>query len=192
MNVKGGTRGVLAGNLKRRLDSQVLANIVIGEPGDGDVTVSCTIQGLSSVLNVFAGVSAVLMEDGGNGVPIAAEDWPANAGTLQIIPQTNFGDRPRGKLRPVFQDPTATDNENHPLPQDLPFSWNFPGECDEAVVEVVLNKAAWVGYGVGGIQIQLQVMVEYFGPWWDVEAVQLAMGQVSLSPPGKIERLFSS
>lgn len=191
MNIKGGTRGVLKGNLKRRLDSMTLANITLGEPGEGNVTVSPLITGLSSVLNVFVGVSAILIDDDGNRTPLPAASWPANAGTIQITPQTNFSDRPKGLLRPVFQDPTAAANENNPLPQDLPFSWNFPGECDEAVLDIVLNKGAWLGFGRGGIQIQLQVMIEYFGPWWDVEAIELAMGQVSM-PAVKAVEIFSS
>lgn len=191
MNEQGGTRAVLKGNLKRRLVSCTIANVAFGEPGAGLVTVSPVLRGLSSVLKCFAGVGALLIDDDGETSALRATQWPVGAGTLQMTPQSNFDDRPKQLFREVFQDPTFNDNDNHPLPMALPFSWNFPGEADEAVFDIVLDKAAWVGFGRGGIQINLQVMVEYFGPWWDVTAIELALGQVQLSPP-KALQLFAS
>jgi hypothetical protein len=97
------------------------------------------------------------------------------------------------QFRPVFQDPTNGTNTNAPQPQALPFSWNFPGECDEAVVVLSFDSAAWDGFdfqGADEVQIVLQVMVEYNGQWWDADAFKLAMGQVQVTPPGSPVEFF--
>ncbi len=192
MNEMGGTNAILIGNLKRRLVSTTLAFVQIAEGvNTGNVTVSATIRGLCKALDVFAGIGGFEKDAGGNLVPLPASAWPAAAGTMQITPQGNFPDRPKTLFRPLFQDPTIADNANHPLAQALPFSWNFPGECDEAVVDVVFNQAAWANFGINA-QIDLQVMVEYVAPWWDATAVKLAMGQVQVTPPGKALTIFST
>ena len=190
MNIAGGTNGVLKGNLKAREVSANVARISPGESGEGNVTVSCTLKGLSSVLNVFVGVGGYQEDSFGNMVALPPSLFPATAGTIQITPQSNFPDRPLVQFRPIFQDPSQPSNENHPLPQALPYSINFPGECDEAVIDIVLNQAAWDGTGITG-GITIQVMVEYVGPWWDAQAVVLAIGQVSLTPPGNAVELLS-
>jgi hypothetical protein len=183
MNETGGTQGVFKGNLKRRLCSCVIAQVSPGEVGSGPFTVTALLRGLSSVLNVFVGVGGYQMTDDDNIVPIPPSVWPAGAGTIQMIPQSNFPDGgAKCQFRPVFQDPTFSDNANHPLPQELPFSWNFPGEADEAVIEITIDRDVFQGTGLS-FSIELQVMVEYFGPWWDAEAFKLAMGQVSITPP---------
>lgn len=183
MNEMGGTRGPLKGNLKRRLVSATIATISPGENPGGSKTVTAVIEGLSSVLTVFMGVGAFTIDTDGNTYPLPAALWPAAPGSVQMTPQTNFPDRGKIPFRPVFQDPTAIDNANHPLPMVLPFSWNFPGESDEGVIEIILNIAAWAASGKVAA-IVLQCMVEYTGAWWDYTAVQQALGQVTISVPG--------
>ena len=190
MNEKGGTASVLKGNLKQRLLSLPIAFVRPEAGVGGSHTVRAVVRGLSSVLKVFVGCSAYRVDLNGTMQPLDPGAMPAGAGTMQIIPQSNFGDSPKLQFRPVFQDPTAVDHLNHPLPQAIPFSWNFLGECDEAIIEVVLDGNAWSESNLT-VKIVLQVMVEYFGPWWDAEAYRLAMGQVQLSPPGSL-LLFSS
>jgi hypothetical protein len=191
VNETGGTNSVLKGNLKKRLVTMTIANVSPSGENPGTVNVQAVIKGLSSVLNIFAGVGACTVDSQGNLTPLPAASWPAGAGTMQITPQTFFGDRGKLEFRPVFQDPTAVDHLNHPLPQALPFSWNFPGECDEAVIDIVLDSAAWAGTGVH-VQINLQVMAEYFGPWWDAKAYVEAMGQVQCAAPNNQPLAFSS
>lgn len=191
MNETGGTRATLIGNLKRRLASFPLARIQNGEGVTvGNVTQSCIIRGLSSVLRVFVGVGAYTRDNVGNQLPFPASSWPANAGTMQITPQSFFQDRGKVPFRPVFQDPTAVDHLNHPLPQALPFSWNFRGECDEAIVDVVFNQAAWAGTAALLFPV-LQVMVEWDGSWWDIDAMNLAFSQVQVNGPS-IELVINS
>ncbi len=186
MNEAGGTHGVRTGNLKRRLVSATLARTSLSaEPGVGDRTFTAVVRGLAGVLDVWIGVGGYQVDDDTNGNGLPAALWPAAAGTIQITPQSNFPDRPKIPFRPVFQNPTSlTPHSNDPLPQQLPYSYNMPGECDEAIVTVVLAQAAWVGSGLGDVRIDLQVMVEYNGAWWDAEAIELALGQVQLSAPG--------
>ena len=190
MNESGGTRGVLKGNLKRRLVSASLAFTNVAVETSGLVTLRSVITGLCDVLNVFVGIGAFQVDDDGNEVALPAALWPAGGGTMQIIPQTNFPDRGKVLLRPVFQNPASlTPHDNDPLPQALPFSWNFPGECDEAVIETILDTGVWEGTDatLGKVAIVLQVMVEYNGYWWDAEAINLALGQVQLAPATAIQ-----
>jgi hypothetical protein len=183
MNEMGGTNAPLKGNLKRRLVTTTIAAISPGENPGGTKTVSAVLRGLSKVLDVAVGVGAFTVDAQGNTRPLFAAAWPAGAGTIQITPQGNFPDRGKVPFRPIFQDPTFVDNLNHPLPQALPFSWNFPGEADEAVIDIVLNIAPWAASGTVG-EIVLEIWVEYFGPWWDIDAVMVALGQVNCSVPG--------
>lgn len=185
MKEMGGTRAVQKGNLKRYLPSFTIATMSPGEIGSGTVTLRGTIKGLRSVLDVGVGIGAYIGEAGSADDDLQAlppSQWPAGAGTMQIIPQGNPPDAPRTQYRPVFQDPTAVDNLDHPLPQALPFSWNFPGEADEAVIEIVLDRDAWQGSGLT-CKLVMETWIEYVGPWWDVEAIILAMGQVTVDPP---------
>lgn len=183
MNEMGGTKGVLKGNLKRRLVSCTLATMTPGEIGSGTVTFRGVITGMCSLLNMAVGVGAyVESADGSDNQPLPPSQWPAGAGTIQIIPQSNYPDAPRLQFREVFQDPTAADNADNPLPENLPFSWNFPGEADEAVIEIILDRDAWQGSGLT-CKVVMQVWCEYFGPWWDADAYVLAMGQVACTPP---------
>lgn len=192
MNTPGGTRGVLKGNLKKRLVSCTLAAMEPGEIGEGTVTFKATIRGMCKLLDMAVAVGAYTVSaDGSDMEPLPPSLWPAGAGTLQIIPQSNFGDAPKLQFREVFQDPTATDNADNPLPQNLPFSWNFPGEADEAVVIVILDRDAWQGSGLT-CRVVLQIWAEYFGPWWDADAYVLAMGQVNCDPPTTTPVPFST
>ena len=184
MNVTGGTRGVLKGNLKRRIVSSTIMKFSPGEAGSGTETVTLLIGGLCNLVDVFVGIGGYQETAEGNLVPLPAALWPAGAGTVQLVPQTAFPDSPKLLFRPVFQDPTATTNTNVPQPEELPFSWNIPGECDEAVVQIILDRDAWQGSGLTG-GVVVQVMAEYFGPWWDADAYMLAMGQIQLSAPNK-------
>lgn len=184
MNESGSTRGVLKGNLKRRMLSSTIATFSPGEAGSGPETIRLQLTGLCNLLDVFVGVGAYQITAEGNKIALPAASWPVGGGTVQLVPQTNFPDSPKILFRPVFQDPTAVTNANFPLPEDLPFSWNMPGECDEGLIEVILDRDAWQGSGLTG-GVMVQVMAEYFGPWWDEEAYRLAMGQLNLSPPNK-------
>jgi hypothetical protein len=190
----GGTRGVLKGNLKRRMVSCTIATMSPGEAGSGVVEFRGLIKGMSSVLNMCVAVGGYIGEAGSGNDDLQAlppTSWPAGAGTIQIIPQSRFGDSPPLQFREVFQDPTAVTNANFPLPEDLPFSWNFPGEADEAVIISRLDRDAWQGSGLT-CKIVMQVWAEYFGPWWDVDAYVLAMGQVAVDPPSTKPVVFTT
>lgn len=191
MNLTGGTRGVLKGNLKRRLVSATIARVSPGEVGSGQVNLQALLTGLSGVVNVFVGCGAYQETVEGNLIAFPPASWPVGAGTIQMTPQTNFPDAPKIQFRQVFQDPTANDNDDHPLPMALPFSWNFPGECDEALIDIMLDRDVFQGTGLN-IAIVLQVMIEYYGPWWDAEAFTLVMGQVNANPPSNKPLVISS
>ena len=184
MREEGGTAGVLKGNLKRRLLSANIMQFSPGEAGSGPVSIRLLLSGLCSLVDVQVACGAYQITTDGNQIPLAPVDWPAGAGTIQIIPQSAFPGAPKLQFREVFQDPTAVTNANFPLPEDLPFSWNMPGECDEAIIIVTLDRDAWQGSGLTGGVI-VQATAEYFGPWWDADAYRLAIGQISLSPPSK-------
>jgi hypothetical protein len=184
MNEMGGTRGVLKGNLKRRLLSSTIMTFSPGEAGSGVENITLQISGLCNLLDLFVGVGAYQITAEGNKIPLPAASWPAGGGTVQLVPQTNFPDSPKIDFRPVFQDPTTATNTNNPQPEELPFSWNIPGECDEALIQIALDRDAWQGSGLTG-GVMVQVFAEYFGPWWDEEAFRLAMGQITLSAPNK-------
>ncbi len=184
MKEMGGTRGVFSGNLKRRLLSANIMQFSPGEAGSGEATATLLLSGLCNLVDVWIGIGGYQITTEGNQIPLMPADWPAGAGTVQLLPQSAFPGAPKLVFREVFQDPTAVTNANFPQPEALPFAWNMPGECDEGIIQVVLDRDAWQGSGLSGGVI-VQAMVEYFGPWWDAEAYRLAMGQVTLSPPPK-------
>lgn len=173
------TDGFNFGDLKRRLDTVPLLKFGgVGEAA-GVFNRKIRLEGLQSVLDVqvFVGIIGV------DGAPIRAANYPANPGTWQLTPVTNFGDQPKGFGRPVFQDPTSVDNKNNPLPQDIPYAYNFPAESDQAEIEVdIPDLSEYDGSELRGMLVA-QCMVEYVGDWWDVAAIQYALSKVRFSGP---------
>jgi hypothetical protein len=90
------------------------------------------------------------------------------------------GNQPKIYLRPVFQNPfAAAPNSNNPLPQDLPFGWEFSTEADEVYIDIQFTMAKAPGSVDGNVVVQ--VTIEYNGQWWDTKAIQAALGQVQLT-----------
>jgi hypothetical protein len=180
----GGTSSVKLGSLKRRLKPVLIIGLSsAGGRGDISATSRLLLKGLSGNLNVQIACGVV----GLDGKPIRPDQYPAaDMGTIQVTPVNNFPEN-QGKLylRPAFQDPTSTDGANHPLPQNLPYGYEFSTRADEVEIDIVIPESgeaasAWQGTNISG-NIFCQVTVEYDGQWWDVEAVRLALGQVTLN-----------
>lgn len=184
---QGGQTGVFAGSLKRRLATVPLARLSSTAEGSDFVTQTSRLllKNLMGDLNVQIAVGVVSTVTPGTGftTPLRPEDYPAAGtvfGTVQLTPINNFPDA-NGKayLRPVFQNPALPQQQNNPLPQDIPFGWEADSRCDEVEIEVVLTAAGWAGEIIDGLVV-CQVTIEYNGEWWDVDAINFALGQVTL------------
>lgn len=186
----GGSDVYKRGSLKHRLESQTFARLAGGVTVTGAATETqrFKLTGLSGALNVQIAAGFVPVDGGdvsGQGALITPARIPAGGATMQLTPITNFGDKGRVMLRPVFQDPTLPVNSNNPLPMDLPFGWEFSTETDEVWIDIVVTKD-WTGLAVNdptllGLGV-VQVTIEYNGQWWDTNAIKWAIGQVQLTP----------
>lgn len=169
------------GSLKRRLDTVrllALSSAVEGNPESNPIPFKLQLTGLTGQLmfNISAGVIR------SNGNKLYAEDYPADPGTIQLVPNTNFPDADKLFLRPVFQNPASVLNVNDALAQDIPFGWeNFTTQADEVEIRVAFNQASWVETNVNG-QLVVQVSIEWNGNWWAADAVERAISRVKLSP----------
>lgn len=174
-----GTEGYKRGNLKRQLESIPIATIssaVAGDVEGQNITKQLWLTGLNGNLKVLVACGIQSQQFTSQPFP-----WPSGGGgTLQLYPVTKFGDALKVFLRPVFQDPASVDNNNAPLPEQLPFGWEGAfTEVDQVMIEVVVQVGNWAGTTLNGV-ITVQVTVEYNGAWWDIDAISYVMGQVQL------------
>lgn len=174
----GGTNSYKVGALKRRLDPVIIANLTSALPTDLLIpTQRLVLKGLSGDLNIQIIGAPVGLTDS---TPIIPSQIPAGFATMQLTPVVVCGNQPKIYLRPVFQDPFAVaPNSNNPLPQDLPFGWEFSTEADEVYIDIAF-KDGFVPLNING-NVVVQVTVEYNGQWWDTKAIQAALGQVQLT-----------
>lgn len=172
----GGTNSYKIGALKRRLDPVIVATMNSAFITDlSTPRAQVILKGLSGDLNVHIAAAPV---GSTNGAPITPDQIPAGWATMQLTPAIICGNQPRIYLRPVFQDPFAVaPNSNNPLPQDLPFGWEFSTEADEVYIDIQFNTAI-VSFLNGSVVVQ--ATIEYNGQWWDTKAIQAALGQVQL------------
>jgi hypothetical protein len=187
-------QGYKRGNLKRRLPTVTVA-LVQNDNALGEVS-SGTVKFRHVLKNIFGGLS-INLSVGLVGLdvttPVEAAAMPAGAITWQGTPVNVFGDAPPMFLRPIFQDPTATDNGNHPLPQDAPFGWEFETVGDDLYIDITVNATLLVGMNIKG-RLVIQAAVEYTGSWPFPEAVvyQLNMVQLTGGNSGIIFNTFAS
>lgn len=175
MAEQGGTTGFEYGNLKRQLADVTLFYIKSSVPAGGGETTyqnSVRLKGLSGVLKL--GVAATYVDNKSNNQQLPA---PLPGAVCQIVPINKTTMANAGWLRPVFQDPTVTDNSNAPLPAQLPVGWegSFTTATDMEV-QVSITDNAFINTGLDG-RIVVQITVEYDGKWWDIQAIERAIGQ---------------
>lgn len=175
---EGGSASYKVGSLKRRLPAVILANLDSFTAGDLLTTTrQLVLKNLNGDLNIQIAASFASPTDGTAILPSAI---PAGAVTMQLTPVVNTPNAGKIYLRPVFQDPTAASNANNPLPQDLPFGWEFSTEADEIYLDFIINDTLFGATDLQG-QIVVAVTIEYNGEWWSTEAVQYAISQVQLT-----------
>jgi hypothetical protein len=174
----GGTNTYKVGGLKRRLDPVIVANLVsLQALGTGTPLQRLVLKGLSGDLNIQIAAAPVGLTDS---TPIIPSQVPAGFATMQLTPVVVCGNQPKIYLRPVFQNPfAAAPNSNNPLPQDLPFGWEFSTEADEVYIDIQFTMALAPSNANGNVVVQ--VSIEYNGQWWDTKAIQAALGQVQLT-----------
>lgn len=174
----GGTNSYKVGSLKRRLDPVIVANLSSAFVSDVlTPTQRLVLKGLSGDLNVHIAAAPVGLTDS---TPILPSAIAAGFATMQLTPVIVCGNQAKIYLRPVFQNPfAAAPNSNNPLPQDLPFGWEFSTEADEVYIDIAFNDSLVPSNANGNVVVQ--ATVEYNGQWWDTKAIQAALGQVQLT-----------
>lgn len=177
--IGGGSHGFKVGSLKRRLDAVTVA---ILDPLTTGTTGTANFQLFLKNLNADLSVHLFGAFSSPDQSGLDPSIIPAGAVTIQLTPRALTPNVGRVYLRPVFQDPTAAQNENHPLPQDLPFGWEFTTNADEVRVDLTVDLGLFDGSENG--QIIVGCDVEYDGAWWDTEAYRYAISQVQLTKPG--------
>jgi len=187
---EGGPTSYRQGFLVRRLPSIVL--FYLKNNGSGvttQQTIRVQVKGLQANLIYLMGVCAVPNDAAHELEPEIdplfaglAGNYPPNPGTMQITPFVYPPQSTRMIFRPVFQDPTATDHKNHPLPQDIPYAWVVSGDdADGAYIDVDIPDSAWgagEGVNVNGA-IVFQISIAYDGSWWDSQALEKAISMVT-------------
>lgn len=192
---QGGTNAFLGGNFKRKLDPVTVALFASTYPTvPGAQTISLYLKNLCGQLfcHIGAGFSLAPGVNGNNGNnPLLPGDWGGGVlpglATMQLTPIMDSGAAPKLALRRVFQDPTALQNQDHPLPQDLPFGWEFTTEADQVLIQIALNTVALANVTFNGIAISVQATVEFIGQQgadWDEQSIRRALGQVILTRAG--------
>jgi hypothetical protein len=178
----GGTTSWKIGVKKRHLDPVILANISSIGADNGAANYALKLRGLSADLAVLVAVGV----SGGLADPIYPVNYPAVPGTMQVLPKTSFAGYPLF-LREVFQDPTATNNNNNALAQKLPYGWSFfPNGVDEAQINISIPAGAYATSGLTGVLV-CQVVIEYVGAALNVSnendrrMIEQAIGQVQVS-----------
>jgi hypothetical protein len=177
---EGGPNVFKRGSLKRRLPIKTIAELSPSYEGGVETvqTVRLLLKNLNADLKCHI-VGAVVSNQGN--LPVRPEDVPTGGATMQLIPKVIPGDSNPLFLRPVFQDPTQAQNENHPLAQDLPFGWEFSTNTDEVEIEIIVTPNLWlIDEGIVG-KILVMADIEYDGQWWDTKAMQYAFSQVQLT-----------
>lgn len=175
---EGGTDTFKVGSLKRRLPAIILATLDSSQSSDhGVVDQQIVLKNLSGTLKVQIAASFTSVD---GLTPISPDLVPAGAATLQLTPAVLTPNGGKIFLRPVFQDPTASPNSNNPLPQDLPFGWEFTTEADEVYISVSMDNDLFGGSNLDG-QIVVAATVEYNGSWWSTEAIKYAISQVQMT-----------
>lgn len=162
------------GNLTRHIATVSLAILNSTLSTSAALAIILKVQGLTQALTLHVCVAAV----GPEGAPIKPEDYPAAPGTWQMLPIVKAPDSPRIYLREVFQDPTATDNKNNPLPQDIPFGWSFePEGAQEAEIDVVIPVNGYAATDLNG-KLVCNVVAMYTANWMTPEAFEFAVSKV--------------
>lgn len=183
-NEQGSPQGFRYGNLKRQLDTVQLVQLdsATTNPGDGeDLSFRLRLVGLTGSLRVQIACGPISATPE---VPATPDVFPATGGTIQLTPQTQFGDGAPMWLRPAFQDPFGTPHVNTPLPEALPFSYEFSTEADAVIIDVVVAQSAFVNAAIGGLpngHISVQITVEYNGNWWDIPTIERVLGAVRIT-----------
>lgn len=182
---EGSANSIKTGNLKRRLPAVVLAVLDPNTSGavEGTADFRVQLKNLSGDLNVH--VMAGFGSPNSQGT-IEAGAVAAGAAVMQLTPTQLTPNAGRVFLRPVFQDPTAAQNENHPLPQDLPFGWEFTTEADEVYIDITVDLvliADVIDEPLDGLLV-VEAIVEYNGQWWDIKAAEMAISRVILQGVG--------
>ncbi len=173
---EGGVDSFKDGILTRHIKTVTLAFLSSAVGSSAAFNALLKVQGMVQALTLHICVGAV----GPAGTPIKPANYPASPGTWQLTPIVKPPERPRIYLREVFQDPTATDNKDHPLPQDIPFGWSFePEGAQEAEVSVHVDANAYVGQELDG-QLVCDVVAMYTAPWVTPEAFNFAMSRVRI------------
>ncbi len=182
---EGSATSIKHGLLKRRLPAVEIAYLDPNISGavEGTMDFRLQLKNLSGNLNVhiYAGFATPDSQGG-----IEAADVTAGAATIQLTPTELTPNNGRVFLRPVFQDPTAAQNENHPLPQDLPFGWEFTTESDEVYIDIVVDLVTIADVIDEPLEGNLVVgaVVEYNGEWWNIDAAEKAISAVILQGVG--------
>jgi hypothetical protein len=187
---EGGPNVFKRGSLKRRLPIITIAeltNVGEGFTNPGETTLKLLLKNLNADLKCH--IVAAVASNVGN-LPVRAEDVPAGAATIQLVPKVIAGDSTPIFLRPVFQDPALAQNENHPLAQDLPFGWEFTTNTDEVEIVIIVDPEALEASQLNG-KILVMADIEYDGQWWDTKAMQYAFAQVQLTGPSVPIEVFT-
>lgn len=175
---EGGPDVYKSGSLKRRLP--IVTVCELSPTDETGVVTAFTTRLLLKNLNADLKVHIMAAVASNVGIdPIEAGDVPAGAATMQLVPKALPPDSPPLFLRPVFQNPALAQNENHPLPQDIPFGWEFSTNTDEVAIDIVITPLLWDSTELRG-KILVMVDIQYDGAWWDTKAVAFAIGQVQL------------
>jgi hypothetical protein len=175
---EGGPQVFKKGSLKRRLPIVTVAQLSLTDSSGpaGVQSRRLLLKNLNADLKVHI-VGAVVSANGNT--PVLPASVPAGAATMQLTPKVISGDSVPMYLRPVFQDPTLAQNQNHPLAQDLPFGWEFSTNADDVEIEIIITPALWVNANILG-KVLVMVDIEYDGAWWDIKAVEYALAQPQL------------
>ena len=180
----GGSHTYRVGELKRRLDpvTVMIADGTLNvSSSPASITRRCVLKGISGDLNIQIAAAGVSPTDG---TAIEAGVFGNGVANMQLTPVVWTGNQAKIFLRPVFQDPfAAVGNTNSPLPQDLPFGWEFNTEADEVYIDIFLIPGA--APNSRSFNVVVAVTVEYNGQWQDVKAIQQSLSQVQLTGGGQ-------
>jgi hypothetical protein len=187
---EGGPTSYRKGFLKRRLPPIYLMLFSSTGGTAGAKNFRVTVTGLSSHLDYLIGVAAVSQDnippiepETGETPPVTTSSYPADPGSFQVTPFVDPPGAPREVYRPVFQDPTATDNRNNPLPMDIPFAWMVSGDdADGCYVDVHIPDTWATGETPFNGSLIFQLVIAYDGQWWDTTALEKAISMVNINP----------
>jgi len=181
------------GDLKRRLAILPLATMnadIAANPGilAGTFTFRAVLKNLAAGLSISLAVAPVGFD---SAVPILPAQIPPLAITWQATPVLLFPDAPPTYLRPIFHNPAIANNSNNPLPQDVPFGWEFETVADEIWIDVTVN-ATLLHLSLAAGRIAVFASVEYTGNWPYPEAVKWSLTQVQLIQAGEATTVFNT